>query len=339
MVSTIPFIQASDGSVKLFCGPLSVRIHSSDAELVTQSLNSLRLISAPWEPPHRTVQVVLKRGALRFPARGTFLECARMNVDARGQRLSASTLLGLYAQGSLEPESERWTIVVPNVPFCESLVSDFEDILTLVLTTGWRRAGWIPMHAAAVEKDGRCVMLCAPSGCGKSTLTTALTQHGWRTLGDDKLLLRCTNGNPNISALLRTFNLHPQTERWLKNIGSLQSQPRYSNFTEKRRVSMDQIPGCSSVGNAGLTHIVHLSRTQNNHAISVSPMPASELFPTMLRQIVIPKDRRIAGEIMQTVSQATARLCGSYVAIGNDAYANPRWIHSFQRAVVPCIAA
>lgn len=68
-------------------------------------------------------------------------------------------------------------------------------------------------------------------------------------------------------------------------------------------------------------------------------MPASELLPTMLRQIVIPKDRSIAREIVQTVSQATAGLCGSYVTVGTDAYANPDWIDSFQQAVIPYMAA
>lgn len=339
MSLAIQSIQAFDDQAELCCGPLSVRVRAADTELLTQTLNCLRLISAPWNPPYRPVDVVLKRGPLHGCAIGTFLECARMNVDLRGDSVSASTMLGLHAKATLQPDSERWEVSVPNIPFCESLTSDLEDVLSLILTTGWRRAGWVPVHAAAVEKDGRCVMICAPSGCGKSTLTAALTQNGWRTLGDDKLLLRCTNGKPDVSALLHTFNLHPQTERWFKNVGSLQSRPRYSNFTEKRRVSIDQIPGCFSVDKARLTHIVHLSRSQGSRSVSVSPMPASELLPTMLRQIVIPKDRRIAREIVQTVSQATSGLCGSYVTIGTDAYARPEWLENFEQAVVPYMAA
>lgn len=271
MSLVVQSLRVLDDHAELRCGPLSVRINSSDTELLTQSLNSLRLISAPWNPPYRPVEVVLKRGSLKGCARGTFLECARMNVDVRDDSVWASTILGLHAEATLLPDRERWELGVPNLRFCESLISDLEDLLSLILTTGWRRAGWVPVHAAAVEKDGCCVMLCAPSGCGKSTLTTALTQNGWRTLGDDKLLLRCTNGKPEIFALLHTFNLHPQTERWFKNVGSLQSRPRYSNFTEKRRVSIDQITGCHSLDKAKLTHLIHLSRRQDTHSISAKP--------------------------------------------------------------------
>jgi hypothetical protein len=41
------------------------------------------------------------------------------------------------------------------------------------------------IHAAAVEKDGICILLPAPSGSGKSTLTAALLQAGFIYMGDD----------------------------------------------------------------------------------------------------------------------------------------------------------
>ena len=45
------------------------------------------------------------------------------------------------------------------------------------------------VHAAAAERDGRVVLLCAPSGWGKSTLVGGLLAGGWRYLTDDVAVL------------------------------------------------------------------------------------------------------------------------------------------------------
>jgi hypothetical protein len=41
------------------------------------------------------------------------------------------------------------------------------------------------LHAAAVERDGRALLIAGPSGQGKSTLSTKLCEQGWRLLSDD----------------------------------------------------------------------------------------------------------------------------------------------------------
>lgn len=45
------------------------------------------------------------------------------------------------------------------------------------------------LHAAALERNGRAVILPAPPGSGKSTLCAALAHHGWRLLTDESVLL------------------------------------------------------------------------------------------------------------------------------------------------------
>ena len=47
-------------------------------------------------------------------------------------------------------------------------------------------SGWMAhLHASAVEKDGRLVLLASPSGSGKSTLAARLMQRGYRLFSDD----------------------------------------------------------------------------------------------------------------------------------------------------------
>jgi hypothetical protein len=47
--------------------------------------------------------------------------------------------------------------------------------------------GLVPLHAAAVERDGRVVALAGPSGSGKSTLCAAAVHGGYRYVADEVL--------------------------------------------------------------------------------------------------------------------------------------------------------
>lgn len=71
----------------------------------------------------------------------------------------------------------------------------------------------LPMHASAIEVDGRAFLFAGPAGAGKSTLTAELLAHGARLLGDDLTVVcppddtkdfRVTRGRP-------AMRLHAET--------------------------------------------------------------------------------------------------------------------------------
>ncbi|KQT31875.1 serine kinase [Sphingomonas sp. Leaf412] len=67
-----------------------------------------------------------------------------------------------------------------------------EMAMNLQVALGHRRH--LLLHAAAVERDGRCVILTGESGAGKSTLATLLMARGWRFMGDEFVLIDPATG-------------------------------------------------------------------------------------------------------------------------------------------------
>lgn len=47
------------------------------------------------------------------------------------------------------------------------------------------RSDLIWLHAAAAEREGKCLLIAGPPACGKSSLMTLLCDRGWRMLSDD----------------------------------------------------------------------------------------------------------------------------------------------------------
>ena len=62
----------------------------------------------------------------------------------------------------------------------------------------WCLAGhchhYLLLHAAVLERNGRCVILPGDPGAGKSTLTAALTLSGWRLLSDELAIIDRDDG-------------------------------------------------------------------------------------------------------------------------------------------------
>ncbi len=67
-----------------------------------------------------------------------------------------------------------------------------EMAMNLQMALGARR--YLLLHASAVERDGRALLMTGISGAGKSTLATLLAAKGWRFMGDELALLDPATG-------------------------------------------------------------------------------------------------------------------------------------------------
>lgn len=64
--------------------------------------------------------------------------------------------------------------------------------MNLQVALGWRRH--MLLHASAVAKDGRALIMSGESGSGKSTLAALLGERDWRLMGDEFTLIDPAGG-------------------------------------------------------------------------------------------------------------------------------------------------
>lgn len=77
------------------------------------------------------------------------------------------------------------------LPLAHALLAA-EMAMNLQVALGHRRH--LLLHASAVERDGRAIVMTGESGSGKSTLATLLGASGWRFMGDEFVLLDPVTG-------------------------------------------------------------------------------------------------------------------------------------------------
>jgi len=77
------------------------------------------------------------------------------------------------------------------LPLAQGLLAA-EMGMNLQMALAQRR--YLLLHASAVERDGRALLMTGESGAGKSTLAALLMTRGWRLMGDEFALLDPATG-------------------------------------------------------------------------------------------------------------------------------------------------
>lgn len=77
------------------------------------------------------------------------------------------------------------------LPLSQGLLAA-EMAMNLQMALGQRR--YLLLHASAVEREGRAVLMTGLSGAGKSTLAALLGARGWRLMGDEFALIDPATG-------------------------------------------------------------------------------------------------------------------------------------------------
>ncbi len=164
--------------------------------------------------------------------------------------------------------------------------------MNLQMALGQRR--FLLLHASAVERDGRALLMTGHSGAGKSTLAALLGERGWRFLGDEFALVDLESGA-----------LHP-----FPRAISLKNEAVYLFDVEEERLG----PVLAGTPKGRIRHL----RPQANAIARMdeTARPALILFPRYGRDL----DREIrpvgAAEAFVRLTQAST----NYVALGERGF-------------------
>ena len=323
------------------CGPVKLFLTFDESSLPRALDGLLSQYDAPWAAPAAEVFVAIKHGLppVDVPKPlGDYLCSQRLHVDRRGPQLISRSNIGVWMDFNEAENQAR--ILVPDDSDRETVIEEVEQQLVLLLARSWAKKGWTPLHAGSLvpPKKNGCVFVCAPSGVGKTTLITAMLCRGWRTLGDDKILLRRENNGIVARALSSHVHLHSSLSNWFPEIGEIEKWPRYSRWTEKRMVKMEAIWPGQLIETAIPAGLVQLERAENGPALALDPLDSVGALHSLLRQIVIPSAAADAQPLMACAAAMTPQLRAVRVKIGNDAFADPataRQLEDILRELLP----
>lgn len=107
-------------------------------------------------------------------------------------RLEAASRLRRWLRPSVAIKGDYMLPDAAPLPLSQGLLAA-EMAMNLQVALGWRRH--LLLHASAVERDGRVLVMTGASGSGKSTLAALLACRGWRFLGDEFVLLDPLSGD------------------------------------------------------------------------------------------------------------------------------------------------
>lgn len=164
--------------------------------------------------------------------------------------------------------------------------------MNLQMALGQRR--FLLLHASAVERDGRALLMTGHSGAGKSTLAALLGERGWRFLGDEFALVDLESGA-----------VHP-----FPRAISLKNEAVYLFDVEEERLG----PVLAGTPKGRIRHL----RPQANAIARMdeTARPALILFPRYGRDL----DRELrpvgAAEVFVRLTQAST----NYVALGERGF-------------------
>ncbi len=138
------------------------------------------------------------------------------------------------------------------------------------------------MHAAAVVRHGKCLLLTGPSGAGKSTLSYALFRRGAQLLSEETIYISPNEGW-RIYGLATGIHLPAGSE---KHFPELQRNPVLTHPGGKQKMRVDPAT-CPSPAErcdvfSGPVILCILRRTGGNRS-RIEPLGKTEYLPMLLQ--------------------------------------------------------
>lgn len=213
------------------------------------------------------------------------------NIPDYSVRLEAVSAFRRFIRPSVAINGDYMLPDAAPLPLAQGLLAA-EMAMNLQMALGWRRH--LLLHASAVEKDGKALILTGASGSGKSTLAAMLGHKGWRFMGDEFVLLDLVTGEA--APFPRMISLKNEA------IGAMQATAIEGRFG----------PLMTGTPKGDIRHLV--PPADAIAAMEVPAKPALLLFPSFGYEPIV---REIgASEVFMRLTQAST----NYVALGEAGF-------------------
>jgi energy-coupling factor transporter ATP-binding protein EcfA2 len=161
------------------------------------------LIFPELETSKGNVDVVIRQKEIETP--DSWLE----NKGIRTLVSLSSIIVGISDIANFEIVDGKYIYYQPKSTFHEGKARLY--ILGIAFSAIIHQRGLLPLHASALEKNGKAILICGESGAGKSTTAAALLKHGFSLLSDDISLVRINEQKPEVVAGFPHMKLWPES--------------------------------------------------------------------------------------------------------------------------------
>jgi hypothetical protein len=274
--------------------------------------------SRGWRVSARSVADAGELPRARSAAAGLAFEQPRIGLDGSSWgyavwRDRGRTVIEVSERGLVVVEPERRCAEVWAVAPERWAAEEREGLVFLLASEVLRASRLYPLHAAAVERDERAVLILGSSGAGKSTSLLSLMRAGWRCLSDDHPLICDTADGPRVLPWPARLELTAETPRLFGGLGEVRAR------TGERKLWLyPEELGAGVAGAAAAPALLLFPKVVDWPASSVEAVSSRFALEELLRLGMVVVDREVAAHQFSLLARLARETVRARVFFGSD---------------------
>ncbi|MCZ7626465.1 MAG: hypothetical protein M5R38_12370 [Candidatus Methylomirabilis sp.] len=185
------------------------------------------------------------------------------------------------------------------------------------------RRGLHVVHAAALERNGRGVLIPGVSGSGKSTSCVSLMRAGYRCLSDDKPFLRENGSGIELLPFPEMIDVTDQSVAFFPEL-SKAATALESGFRKKRFCAEALYPG--STADAVRPSVILFPKITQKSTSSVEALSRVQALQMLLPHSLLCFDRTIAARHFELLAHLVETTTCYRLHFGRDVLDLPRLV-------------
>lgn len=196
-------------------------------------------------------------------------------------------------------------------------------LITMSLVILLRYRGWFALHAAAVTRNERGILLTASSDSGKSTTTLNLVRQGWSYLSDDTVLLRAEGGCARAYSFRTDFCVDPEAAELFPELDNEEWPPSLSDATKWRIDGAAVFPG--QFRPTCVPRVLIVPSIADRPESTLTPLDRTDVLGVLFRQgaLSLTPNRTVATRQLEVLKQLVHQTDVYRLDAGRDALDAP----------------